>query len=31
MLVSDMFKLFWTYGLIFVVAYIATLKQKDGL
>jgi len=29
-LVSDMFKLFWTYGLIFAVAYIATLKQKDG-
>ena len=29
-LVSDMFKLFWTYGLIFVVAYIATLKPKDG-
>lgn len=28
-LASNVFKLFWTYGLIFVVAYIATLKQKE--
>ncbi|XP_022683603.1 ankyrin repeat-containing protein At2g01680 [Setaria italica] len=30
-LVQNIVKLIWTYGFIFLVAYIAQLKQKDGI